>query len=867
VPLQQLYYTSCRVGLSGFTGWQFNAVSAGVGTDLTRDVEALTAYQPPQSMMYSDAPEDLARCPVNLCWVPGSSPIALCVRYTGRDDSRRFGNYFAHALCGSELDLGALPVELWRSPVWRHEAIAGTELPELDGPPPAGPLTPGAADAFVAAHPHGGQLFRLAAAVVAALDTDRGVVVVERDTDAVAHWIAAVCYLLPPEVARSVSFATFPKRPERSRLRVVGTLPEVWRETDPDAEVAGRVFDFTTGRFPEVAAPPPVALLARIGLPAARTFWEWAREYTTGEERTLDAWYPAAVAAAASGGTALEPGDAAVLVEWLDRSAGHLDPATRASVARDAYRHRPLDPAQLRALREVARATGDTALAELIQGDLLERDLRGYLAGDPTVPEPRPITDPALREQATRAWLTLFAGAGTEPAVRLLRWAAAGGLRPDREALLTGCAGIGRELLARTVTAPLDEAFQDRLRDAAADWPELREGVVEALRGQFASHPHHFPQLLSQLPNGLIGEADLADEPLLRVEFLLARVERRPGTEAECLGAVLRVLGPTAPLDDALLRRLWRASWTQAQAMEVIRALEGSRPVDVSAIVWFDRAVRAAPDDPADPLPAVELARALLVPARRTWLGADGRECAAALVDLAESLEAAKDATGIARALAARPNPSQLWLSYRALRDWAQPRAMARCHALPGDLAAFYARMGDTPRWRYLALEHRTLLDGRSPHRLAHLGGLVLAARWGSRREQERITAILRELSDRLHPESLWKLADLAAENSAPDARWLTELARERSLSRWQRTRRSAGRFLPRGRRGEGRGGEGRERRQDHPAGQLPAPQRDPYHQERRPDRPDRPPEPRPDRQSPPAPQHDPYQDRHPEGD
>jgi hypothetical protein len=840
VPLQQLYYTSCRVGLSGFTGWQFNAVSAGVSTDLMRDVEALTAYQPPQSMMYSDAPEDLARCPVNLCWVPGSPSVALCVRYTGRDDSRRFGNYFAHALCGDELDAGALPVELWRSPVWRHQAIPGTELPELDGAPPAGPLTPAAADAFVAAHPHGGQLLRLAAAVVAALDTDRGVVVVERDTDAVAHWIAAVCHLLPAEVARSVSFATFPKRPERSRLRLVGTLPEVWRETDPDAEVAARVFDFTTGRFPEVAPPPPVALLARIGLPAARTFWEWAREYTTGEERSLDDWYPAAVAAAASGGTALEPGDAAVLVEWLDRSAGHLDPATRASVARDAYRHRPLDAPQLRALRGVARATGDTALAELIQGDLLERDLRGYLAGDPAVPEPRPITDPALRDQATRAWLPLFAAAGTESAVRLLRWAAAGGLRPDREALLAGCAGIGRDLLARTVTAPLDADFQDRLRDAAADWAELRQGVVEALRGQLASHPHHFPQLLSQLPSGLIGEADLAAEPGLRVEFLLARAEREPGTEAECLRAVLRVLGPGAALDAALLRRLWHTDWSQAQAMDVIRVLDRTRPVDQSATVWFDRAVRRAPDDPADPLPAVDLARTLLAPARRGWLGADGRECAAALVDLAESLEAAADATAIGHALQARPSPSPLWLSYRAVRDWALPRAMARCHARSGDLAAFYSRMGGTPRQRYLSLELRTLRAGRSPHPLAHLGGLVLAARWGSRREQERITGILAELSDGLRADELGALADLAARNDAPDARWLTELAQERSLSRWQKTRRSAGRFLPRGRRAEA-------------AGQHPAPQRDPY-QERRP-------EPPPDRQPPPVPRHDPRHD------
>lgn len=201
MPFQQLYYTSCEQGLSGFAGYQFNAVSADVSAETMREVEALTAYEPPPSLLYSHAPEELARCPVNLVFVPGPTVLAARVRYVGRDSSQRFGNYFAHALTSADFARdggGLLGIELWESPVWSSRPADRTRLPALEERPDAGPLTPGAVGRFLAAHPHAALLPVLLEAARTALAEDRSVLVVDSSTDRIAHWFAAACFLLPP---------------------------------------------------------------------------------------------------------------------------------------------------------------------------------------------------------------------------------------------------------------------------------------------------------------------------------------------------------------------------------------------------------------------------------------------------------------------------------------------------------------------------------------------------------------------------------------------------------------------------------------------------------------------------------------------
>ncbi|WP_406165526.1 hypothetical protein [Streptomyces sp. NBC_00996] len=107
----------------------------------------------------------------------------------------------------------------------------------------------------------GRGLTPLLAAVFTAL-TEEGrpsVVVVDSSTDRIAHWFAAVSYLLPPPPARQLSFATHLFRPTRSRLHLIGTVPEAPADSGPDDEDSYTVFGFTEGAFPRSSSRTPCA--------------------------------------------------------------------------------------------------------------------------------------------------------------------------------------------------------------------------------------------------------------------------------------------------------------------------------------------------------------------------------------------------------------------------------------------------------------------------------------------------------------------------------------------------------------------------------------------------------------------------------
>src|SRR5690242_15085218 len=108
----QLYYTSCENGLSGYGGFQFNAVTQGIPVEVMREVEALTAYEPPRWLGYQPSAEQIADCPVNLVYSTGRTSVLANVVFVGSDFSKRFGNYFVHALVTDEADGfgGRLPI-------------------------------------------------------------------------------------------------------------------------------------------------------------------------------------------------------------------------------------------------------------------------------------------------------------------------------------------------------------------------------------------------------------------------------------------------------------------------------------------------------------------------------------------------------------------------------------------------------------------------------------------------------------------------------------------------------------------------------------------------------------------------------------
>ncbi|WJV44704.1 GTPase-associated protein 1-related protein [Streptomyces flavofungini] len=727
---QQLYYTSCEHGLSGSSGFQFNAVSERVSAETRHRVEGLAGYEPPRSLLESDAPELLARCPVNLCHTRDrrGGATTLCVRYVGRDSARRFGNYFAHALhaegAGARDGGGPLAIELWESPVWTTSVVDTTELPELPAPLPRGPLSPRAVHAFLRAHPGAEQLPALLAAVFAALAEDGSVVVIDETTDRIAHWFAAVSYLLPPPLARGLTFATYLLRPARSRLHLIGTVPEAHPEFGPDDEESYTVFDFRAGRFPDVVPTHHlIRLLTRIGVGSVRSVWSWTAEYTHGQERALGDWHAPVAAAAAAGGIELTDADVRAVIDWLP-DAGHLGPR-RAAVAADIHhRHRDLDDDQLARLSAAAGAGGDAALHQELEGKLHQSRIRAYMTGVENAPGPVPITPPAERRRATALWQRLLDEATTSrQRVRLLLWAVGARLDPAPELLAAQSLDLAHALLGH---GDAGAGLREEVARLVNALPEFRGALTTAVREVLEERGGQ-EQLFTLFPANLLTERDLGGHERLLEHYWVAQAERQPARTIELLFQILAGRGQAAP-DAALLRGLWRQSsptWTHEEATEIARRLPSDEPVTEAVGEWFDRAVKQRIRDERDLRACLVLCDTLSAPGRYAWLRPVTQECVRVTLQLDATLHEAAEATALARAF--RIPQIDVWAAPLALKRHRLVPAMLRLPADPARLRTDIREFGFTLADGYLRAVQRAVESSGRPDEVlfSHVTGVV----------------------------------------------------------------------------------------------------------------------------------------------
>ncbi|MBO1419067.1 GTPase-associated protein 1-related protein [Streptomyces sp. FH025] len=702
MAFQQLYYTSCEHGLSGFSGYQFNAVSPDASAETMRLVESLTAYEPPRSLLNSQTPQELARCPVNLLHVPGHPCVSAQVRYVGRDPSQRFGNYFAHALSTQDFGqdgAGVLGIELWGSPVWRSTPAPSTTLPELPAVE-AGPLRRDAVGRFLRDHPHRDLIGPLLTATLDALAHQRTVLLVEQDSERVARWIAAACYLLPPPLARRLSFATYLHRPDRGRTHLVGTVPEIRIDLGPEQQDAFHVLDLVEGRAPELPANPLAQLLARIGPAASDRFWERAETYLWGDEQDAEDWHGPAAAAAARGGAPLTEPDIAAVLDWLRRAPDPQSPVSRATL-QDLHRQQRLGRGQLTELRRMAEAAGLPDLVQRATDEVVERDLRLILDGDSRALDPVRIDDPRQRAQCTARWLTFFQEARGASALRLLAWADGSGLEaPDHELRVQG-ERIGEHLLATAVTVGSLDALGEPLTEAARRWPAFRQGLVAAVLGLEHGRPGQFRSVLRALPPGLLTGDDLINRPDLLEDFLLVRAEHQPGQASRTLLEILR-LRRDGLVDVALLQALWPGHgnrWSHAEALSLIPRLAPDLRWDDGARRWLAATVLQDAPGALELSNFLQLAERLEAPPRSDWLPADARMCVRYALNVRKLLGTARTAEELAELLNREP-PG----------DWPPVRALLR-QKLPQALTDRVVRDPARTGPRLGGLEERTALD------------------------------------------------------------------------------------------------------------------------------------------------------------
>ena len=597
--LAQLYYTSCETGLSGFAGFQFNAVTPGLPPDVLRSVESLTPYRPPRWLSARPSKADIAACPVNLVYTSAPTTILANVVFVGTDFSQRSGNYFAHVLVsrtGVDAFDTILPIELWGSQIWISEPIASTELPLLPRLPdssPADPLSRSNVARFFDGSSHREHLVALlTAAENAVLRGGRPIVIVHPDTVEAARWIAAISFLLPPAVARRLSFSTYHHNPGYIDVHVTATLPDSDFDVNEGAFRSYVVLDEVAGRISEVTPEPAADLLVRSGPGRAAALWEHAARLARITGEALADWHPALVMAAVLDQPAVTTSDLDVLCGWLVQHAALVSPGERGTVLRGVLASPAFRPRHLAALATLSQLDDDHELTVLIEKAVVDEELRraADLAGADIGTGVRIVTDEGRAFAASRCAERLV-GAPAPIAISLLGWGTDVGLELP-EAALRACGEhtLGPQLLGRP-----DE---DTLGVLAGARP-LVEGALAHLAAVAGQQPEAVERALAA---GLDDVASKAQAPLpdaLTEAALMASARRHPENRVTALGRYLaRAPGDGSSLSGHLLTRIWpEGRWTSAEALAATEVLAPEQVLTEPVRGWVVQVVMEPPRD------------------------------------------------------------------------------------------------------------------------------------------------------------------------------------------------------------------------------------------------------------------------------
>ena len=601
MAFQQLYYTSCENGLGGYGGYQFNAITPGVSAAVMREVEDRTVYEPPGWLLADPCPDEPEAYPI--AFSHGTSEatgaaITARVVFTGTDYSGRPGNYFVHALVTGtpEQDFGQLlPVELWGAELWRASPADGTDLPELPGPPPRGPIDRPGVQAFLDARRADGVLPELLTAVGRAMAGDRPVLVASHDASENIWWIAAVSYLLGERLGRRMTFTTYSHRPGYSRYHLTGILPET---LPPSADASFQLFDLATGQTPGGDVHPLAAILAGAGVMAAPGLWRQAMVLASGAEESLDDWLPPVAAAAGLLGQGLSPAETDAVAGWLLGAAAWM-PAQLADAVLGVTLAQPdgtLTDQRLLDLLDLAWRLPAPARVERLELLLAERAITHLAHGEVAVPVR--LTSAAAEAARARAAAVLRV-ATPATALAVLEWAAAS------EVVL---ADAELETYGRTRLDPATP--EPELSGIVGKSPAVRRGLIDRLAGE---PPEVAEALLAGPASTHIRRSDLAAYPVLTELWLLEAAARgglAPLTAFDEIADVRARAQRSPRVDAALLRRLWPGECPPEQIAELLGAVAGEEPAP-GVLEWFAAEIGAVAASGAMNDGSLELARAL----------------------------------------------------------------------------------------------------------------------------------------------------------------------------------------------------------------------------------------------------------------
>lgn len=287
---EQAFYTSCETGLRGSKGFQMNAASKGLDTNILNYLERCGGYLPPLSSPTTPTNEELEQFPISLSFYKTQEGFAVLSRskYLGQDYSLRYGNFFTHFILSK--DMGTFlklfsPIAAWKASFWKEKSIDKTELPLLELPDENESTDILEIKAFLDSDNRFSYLNAFASSLQLALQTKRRIIIVDTP-DSVTKWITTVAVALPNSLLDHLTFTTYNKNPYNNDTLICGTTNDSdFRFSQSEIAHQFYVFDFENSRFsdpsPETKFSKSLLLWYKSDSPSEsqqfRNFTDWLK--------------------------------------------------------------------------------------------------------------------------------------------------------------------------------------------------------------------------------------------------------------------------------------------------------------------------------------------------------------------------------------------------------------------------------------------------------------------------------------------------------------------------------------------------------------------------------------------------------------
>lgn len=230
--IAQLFYTSCKNGMSNGMGFQTFSMSKSITEEEKSEIESYCTYIPPDGLPTQPSEEEIHRLfPVALSSfrLKTGKYCICCSTYTGKDYSGRYGNYFSHVLI-SENEWPFYPIELYGSSVFRsflskdeEESEEMEYLPELEKIPLGNVIDFDSISLFLkdSLQKRRKNLVDLMQSALA-YSKEKKRIVFSDVKNANPFWIGAVQMSLPIRAAQNFSFTTYCYNPEDVNYMLCG---------------------------------------------------------------------------------------------------------------------------------------------------------------------------------------------------------------------------------------------------------------------------------------------------------------------------------------------------------------------------------------------------------------------------------------------------------------------------------------------------------------------------------------------------------------------------------------------------------------------------------------------------------------------